>query len=137
VSELIPFGLIEIPGARELYEFFGEWPKFHDAELQRVSLNSSGSSSLYVHAWRLTDRINSTGYFETERHAVVELLFGHVLGMELSGQGPGTILFDLEFERTDRGTKISFSASYGLTGFLEVTGLAIKTTPGAPVLPLN
>jgi hypothetical protein len=57
--------------------------------------------------------------------------------MELSGQGPGTILFDLEFERTDRGTKISFSASYGLTGFLEVTGLAIKTTPGAPVLPLN
>jgi hypothetical protein len=132
VSELIPDDLAEIPGAQGLYQFYDEWPQFHDAELRSVAFNWTGSSRLILHLWRRTDRVDSGGYFETEKNAVVELSFDRILDLELSGQGPGTILFDLEFEKTESGIKISFSASYGLTGFVEVTGLSIRTTPGKP-----
>ena len=55
----MPFSteLAGIAGAPELYDWFGRWPHFHDAEVLSPHLNRTGSSVLTVHAWDMTGKV--------------------------------------------------------------------------------
>ncbi|HEX8896508.1 MAG TPA: hypothetical protein VF783_24540, partial [Terriglobales bacterium] len=65
----MPFSteLAGIAGAPELYDWFGRWPQFHDAEVLSPHLNRTGSSVLTVHAWDMRDKVDSDGFYVFDR----------------------------------------------------------------------
>ena len=60
----LPAELQSIAGAKELYDWFGYWPDFHDAEVLRFHIEAGAPSSPVVHTWRMTSRVNSQGFYE-------------------------------------------------------------------------
>jgi hypothetical protein len=68
----LPAGLDSIAGAQELYDWFGYWPGFYDAEVLKLSLNIGEPSSLVVHTWEMTNKVNAQGFYELTKHVVVE-----------------------------------------------------------------
>jgi hypothetical protein len=59
--------LHSLPGGQALFEWFGHLHRFHDANLLEIALNSKGASTLRVHTWRMTDKVDALGYFETRQ----------------------------------------------------------------------
>lgn len=46
-----------IAGAEQLFEWFGYWPDFHDAELVELQLSRTDASWLKLHAFDMTSNI--------------------------------------------------------------------------------
>ncbi len=72
----------EIDGSKLIFDWFGYWPSFHDAEiisinLQRVSSDDLQSSSLFalVHAFEMTSEVIETGHYKLIKHCVIEFEF--------------------------------------------------------------
>jgi hypothetical protein len=84
-SHALSSELQSIKGAQELHDWFGFWPDFHDAEVIRFHLNRSGPSYLAVHTWQMTKRIDSQGFYELEKHVVVEFILDEVSNLSLDG----------------------------------------------------
>ncbi len=57
----LPGGIESIAGAHELYDWFGYWPGFHDAEVLKFRLNIGEPSYLVVHTWEMTKEVNAHG----------------------------------------------------------------------------
>jgi hypothetical protein len=68
----MPAGLDAIAGAQGLYDWFGYWPGFHDAEVLKMRLSIGESSYLVVHTWEMTNKVNAQGFYEQTKHVVVE-----------------------------------------------------------------
>ena len=51
----LPEWSAEVEGANALFDWFGYWPDFHDAEILSVTLDRSGSCSVSIHASETTD----------------------------------------------------------------------------------
>ena len=48
-----------IEGAKNLRDWFGYWPSFHDAEVILLHLNRSDASTLAVHTWEMTKEVDA------------------------------------------------------------------------------
>ena len=128
----LPAGLESIAGAQELYDWFGYWPDFHDAEVLKFRLDLAAPSTLLVHTWEMTNRVNLQGYYELVKHAVVEFVLQGVSNVNLVDLWEHSILLDLGMDRTETGFRLSFSAAYGLSGTIEAQGLSLRITPRKP-----
>ena len=136
-----------IPGGPELLAWFGRVPSFHDAEIVRVVLNRRAPSTLSIHAWNLTDRVDPQGYFILERHAVVTFELEDVLDVQLEHFSSQNVIFGLQLRRAaprpDRMPYYSRDASpddfeleldpcYGLSGHVRCRRVSISFVPGKP-----
>jgi hypothetical protein len=63
----------EIPGGQTLIDWFAHVPRFHDANLLEITLASKGTSTLRIHAWRMTDKVDDRGYYVLDKHVVVAI----------------------------------------------------------------
>ena len=59
----IPTYLQGVAGSRELLNWFGYWPSFHDAEVISLTLNRRGASCLLLYTWEMTEEINERGQY--------------------------------------------------------------------------
>jgi len=128
----LPAELQSIVGARELYDWFGYWPDFHDAEVVKLRLDPAAQSSLVIHTWEMTNRVNEQGHYELTKHAVVELVLQGISKVDLVDFLEHSILLDLGVDKTETGFRLSFSAAYGLSGIIEARALSLRVTPGKP-----
>jgi Immunity protein 50 len=128
----LPAGLESITGAQDLYDWFSYWPDFHDAEVLKFRLDPAAPSSLVVHTWEMTNRVNTQGYYELTKHAVVEFVLQGISKVDLVDLLEHSILLDLSVDKTETGFRLSFSAAYGLSGTIEAQGLSLRVTPGKP-----
>lgn len=128
----IPCDIESIPGAQDLHNWFGYWPDFHDAEIIRLHLNRSGPSSLVVHTWRTTKRINSKGYNELEKHVMVEFVLNGITDVALEDFSNQNVISSLTVKRTEAGFALIMAPCYGLSGSVETHGITIRLTPGQP-----
>lgn len=128
----LPAGLESITGAPELYDWFGYWPDFHDAEIVSLHLNRRGPSYLAVHTWETTKRLNSQGYNECEKHVVVEFILHDISALSLEGFSGQNVIFRLALERTEAGFRLTLAPCYGLSGAVEAQSMSIRLTPGMP-----
>lgn len=128
----LPVGLESVAGAQELYDLFGYWPAFHDAEVLKLSVCTDKPSSLVVHTWEMTNKINTQGYYELTKHVVVEFCLEGIVNVNLADLWDHSILLDLGVDKTENGFRMSFSAAYGLSGTIETQGLSLRVTPGKP-----
>jgi Immunity protein 50 len=130
----LPAGLESIAGAQELYDWFGYWPHFHDAEIVKFRLDLSAPCSLLVHTWEMTKRADAQGYYELTKHVVVDFTLEGVSALDLQDPLDHSILFDLGVEKTETGFRLSMSASYGLSGTIRTQNLSLIIKPGKPSL---
>lgn len=128
----LPAELKSITGAQELYDWFGFWPSFHDAEVIELHLNRRAPSCLAIHTWEMTNRLDSKGYYELEKHVVVEFTFEDISALSLEGFGQQNVIFGLAIEKTEAGFRLTLDPCYGLSGSIAAERMSISLTPGKP-----
>ncbi|GAA2820233.1 hypothetical protein [Aminobacter aminovorans] len=106
----------EIPGARELIDWFGFVPHFHDAEMFDIDLSSSRSGQLKIRAFRMTAQVDDQGYFILDRHVVVTLTLESISEISLSDFHLPGIIGDLVVVRSGDEFRVEWDASYGVAG---------------------
>jgi hypothetical protein len=133
----LPDELKTIPGAQDLWDWFGYWPAFHDAKILSLQLNHCGPSSLRIHTWTMTKRIDEKGYYVTDRHVVVDFILENISKLELTDFSVGSIIFGLTLDRADAGFLLGLDPCCGLAGEIEVKTISIRLTPGHPSVSIN
>jgi len=128
----VPSEIKEIPGAAELYDWFGYWPDFHDAEIISLHLNRKGTSSLCVHAWDTTKEVDEKGHYVMAKHIVVEFIFENVSDLALNDFSHQNVIFGLDIEKIDSGFRLTLGGCYGLAGSIEAERMSLRITPGKP-----
>lgn len=128
----LPIEIVDIHGASELHDWFGNWPSFHDAEIISLHLNRRGSSSLRVHTWEMTKEVDEKGYYVLAKHVVVEFILESISGLNLNGFNHQNVIFGLEVEKIDSGFRLRLDDCYGLAGSIEAERMSLRITPGQP-----
>lgn len=118
----------EIAGAAEFVQWFGEWPRFHDAEIVALEFRSN-SAKLSIHISRRLKTLDERGYFESDKHVVVDFFLDKVSGIDLEGELAGTILFELKIELIEGHFRLNLDASCGISGTIEAKDLALNFMP--------
>ena len=114
----------QITGAEKLVSIFGSWPSFHDSEIISVKLDctpgstASPSLELAIHAFRMTNEVDSRGYFVLADHSIVVLRFSRIDGLSLSDFREGNTISALRLSSQEASGRISveISTSYGMHG---------------------
>jgi hypothetical protein len=124
--------LLEIPGGQALVAWFGHVPHFHDANLLDINLASKGTSTLRIHTWQMTDKVDDRGYYVLDKHIVVAIELKDVTYVALTEFNLPGIIFDLEITKADPGFELCWSGSYGVSGTLRAQRISIDLRPGEP-----
>jgi hypothetical protein len=135
--------IASLPGGQQVIDWFGFCPNFHDSVLERLEI-ASGDAVLALRAVRMTDRIDATGHFILDRHAVVTLRLTGVTGLRLAGDA-GSIISELIVRRVEadpaRDTwtscagpmagdiEVAFDTAVGLFGSLFAKALTLELDP--------
>ena len=94
--------LEHILGADRLVSRFGRWPSFHDAVINRITVDGRGATGptaeMLVHTWAATDTVDEKGYYVLEKHTLVRFSFEQLISCELSDFSCPAILNRLSFE---------------------------------------
>jgi hypothetical protein len=121
-----------VPGAQNLFEFFGCWPSFHDAEVLSVELHRTGPSKVRAHTWAMTDKVDADGHYVCEKHCVVTFSLEDLTKVEVLHFNDQNALSDLEFYRDNDEFVLSFHPGHGLQGSIRAKHIDIEFQPGIP-----
>jgi hypothetical protein len=123
-----------IHGARELHDWFGYWPSFHDAEILTLRLNRAGTSTMSVHTWEMTKELDAKGFYVISKHVVVEFAMKEVFDLRLNGFNQQNVINSLNVEKVKNGYRLILGDCFGLAGTIDARELSIELTPGVPKL---
>jgi hypothetical protein len=127
-----PPELADIEGAKDLFDWFGYWPSFHDGEVIEMQLCRSSLSSIKIHTWETTKEVDAQGYNVMTKHVVVGFLFKGISTLSLSGFNNQNVLSGLAVEKADRGFRLILDECYGLAGTIEANEISVRLAPGKP-----
>lgn len=125
-------GLASVAGAKELRDWFGYWPSFHDAEVISLHLNRRGPSSLLLHTWEMTKEVDKQGYYISAKHVIVEFLLREIADLNFSGFSHQNVLSGLSVEPVEDGVRLTLQDTYGIGGTVVAKQISIRQTPGQP-----
>jgi len=125
------YSLAGVPGSQSVFDWFGFWPSFHDAEVTSIELNRQGVSRLNVHCFSTTGRTNSRGHYVTEKHAIVSLLMEDITSIDLSDFNHQNVLSSLRVQQT-KTFEVFLDGIYGVTGRIATEKLSVELKPGVP-----
>ena len=128
----LPPAVEDISGAEELFDWFGYWPDFHDAEVLKFHIELGAESSLLLHAWEMTNTITPEGFYELRKHVVVEFVLGEVTNLNLQDLWEHSILLSLVISKTAAGFLLELSSAYGLCGIIAAQNISLRLKPGKP-----
>lgn len=104
-------------------QFFGEWPSFHDAEVESLLLERGGADGpvleIAVHVFVRGPDLDETGVYGLRAQGLVNLRFSGVELEHFADFNQQNVIRDLEFEpvpeRTGSGEiAVALSSSFGL-----------------------
>lgn len=125
----LPPELETVNGAKNLCDWFGYWPSFHDAEVIWLHLNRRTTSSLVVHTWEMTKEVDEQGYYVQAKHVVVEFLMNNIVDLNLNGFSHQNVIFGLMIERLDDNYRLTLEGCYGIAGTIDAKDISIRMTP--------
>lgn len=128
----LPLAVEDISGAQELFDWFGYWPDFHDAEVLKFHIELGVESSLLLHTWEMTSTITPEGFYEHRKDVVVEFVLGGVTNLDLQDLWEHSILLSLLISKTADGFRLELSSAYGLCGTIEAESISLRLKPGKP-----
>jgi hypothetical protein len=82
----------------------------------------------------MTKRVDSKGYYELEKHVVVEFILEDVAALSLEGFSKQNVIFGLAIDKIETGFRLTLDPCYGLSGTIEARSVSIHITPGPPAL---
>ena len=126
----LPIELSELGGARELCNWFGYWPDFHDAEVVSISLNRSGVSRVSIYTWEMTDKTDKDGYYVQAKHVLVDFSLESIVDLNLNGFSHQNVIAGLTIENTKNGYRFTLDPCYGVSGVIEAAKASIRLRPG-------
>ncbi|MEO0691349.1 MAG: Imm50 family immunity protein [Pseudomonadota bacterium] len=85
-----------IPGGKELLQWFGRVPSFHDAEVLEPSLVRSGPTVLSIYTRNITNSIDANDYFIQKNHAVVTFELDGIVDLRLEGFNEQNVIWGLD-----------------------------------------
>ena len=115
-----------IPGAAALAAWYGRWPSFHDAGIHELHLSRQGVSSLKVHIWHMTDRVDEKGFYILEKHVLV------TLSMKQIGFSHQNVISELVVGLVRDAFVITLEPCYGLSGIIEAKEISVEFAPFSP-----
>jgi hypothetical protein len=124
--------LQEIAGAQTLFDWFGYWPSFHDAEVLSIELNRTGPSKIEVHTFAATDAVNSEGAYICDKHCIVTLFLEDLEGVDLVDFNQMNVLSSLRFQRENDTFTLALASTYGVGGSIKAKSVRIELTSGIP-----
>ena len=146
MSETVMTGaelLGSLAGGREVLDWFGTCPSFHDCVLERLEI-VQGDAVLAIRTFRMTEELDADGYYVLDRHALVLMHLTRVTGVRLEGDA-GSIIGELTIRRvksdpepsewtscagpTAGDIEVAFDTSVGLYGALFAKELALELRP--------
>jgi len=116
----------EIQGGRELLEWFGFWPSFHDAEILSISLNRSGESRIEIYAFRMTDQIDADGYFVLDKDALVTFYLRDISNLKIENFGSQNVICGLDLVKEENGYRLDIDPCNGVGGWIGAKSLRIE-----------
>lgn len=124
--------LQSIPGGQQLFDWFGYWPSFHDAEVLGIELNRTGSSKIQVHAFAVTDAVDSNDLYVCEKHCIVTMVLDDVSGVELANFNHQNVISSLKISRENNDFILKLASSYGVCGSISAKSVRIEIAAGIP-----
>lgn len=124
-----PEWLAAVDGADALFDWFGYWPSFHDAEILRLELNRTGESAISIKTWEITKEIDAQGYYVPRKHVTVHFLLEGISDLELGGFSVQNVISGLEVTRSQDGFCLQIGPCFGLAGSLTVAKLRVRIEP--------
>ncbi len=121
-----------VPGAQQLFNWFGYWPSFHDAEVLSIELNRTESSKVRVHTFQVTDEVDPKGFYICHKHCVVTFVLENITGVDLAHFNHQNALLRLEFYQRNDEYVLVFAPAHGIEGTLKATNVSIEMIPGIP-----
>ncbi len=139
-----------VSGGPELLAWFGYVPSFHDAEIIGLHLNRTGPSTLRIHTWDVTGKVDSKGFFVHEKDVVVTFTLEEIESLELEGFSHQNVIGGLELNRIEAETskfgmqsirpprsqpdfyEIVLHPCYGLAGTIRARRVSLALAPGKP-----
>jgi hypothetical protein len=116
-----------IKNSELLTSVFGRWPSFHDAEViwlhfdrRESPLGFGPTVETLIHAFEMTQEVDSNGYFVLRNHVLVHLRFSNVAMPEIGGFNHQNAINGLEIiDIRDRQMElvkfdVLFEPAYGL-----------------------
>lgn len=122
----------EVPGSSELIKWLGHWPSFHDAEVLDVELHRTGSSTIRVHAFEMTNKVDSRGFFVCDKHVVVSFFLEEIKNLALNYFNGQNVIFGLILKQTADGYELTLDGCHGVEGTVTANRVRIKFEPGIP-----
>ena len=121
-----------VPGTPELIKWFGYMPSFHDAEVLDLKLTRSGTSMIRVHAFEVTDQINTQGSFICTKHVIVKFVLDGVTNLSLNGFNHQNVISGLFLRQTGEGYELRLEPCYVLEGTITADHVHVEFEPGLP-----
>jgi hypothetical protein len=122
----------EVPGTSELIAWFGHWPSFHDAEVLEVALRRSGNSTIRIHAFEMTDQVNSQGFFIQTKHVIVSFVLEGVTNLHLDCFNKQNVISGLLLKQTAEGYELGLDGCYGIEGTITADRIHLELQHGLP-----
>jgi hypothetical protein len=127
--------IAQISNAEAVYQYFGYWPKFHDAEITKVTLESHpgyrATVTFALAAFGMTSETDEKGFYKLAKHCQVEFLFTGIKELEFDYFGHQNVVFDVVFEEHNGAIQCTFNSSVGLDAVVvaeEVAVLSLTST---------
>jgi hypothetical protein len=96
---------VYIHNNKAVVDLYGAWPSFHDANVLTYAkpCPESQALTLTLHAWQMTNEVDSNGYFVLRNQALVSFRFTGLFEVDMDNFGADNILFGMEFFPMDDG----------------------------------
>ncbi|GAB2955952.1 hypothetical protein GCM10027048_22540 [Hymenobacter coalescens] len=108
--------LPRIHHAKVVWQRFGCWPSFHDAEIVRVTLEANPgyfpSATFVLKTWAPATPAGPAGL------CWLTLRFANITTLELEGFGHQNVIFSMDFAHTADALECTMDASVGLDAYL-------------------
>jgi hypothetical protein len=128
----VPELLAEIPGASDLFAWFGFWPTFHDGEVLSLHLDRAGPSRVRVHTWERTNELDSRRHYVLRKHVVVAFILEDISDLELDRFSCQNVVSSMTLARDPNGFELELWPCYGLSGKIKARSVRIELEPGMP-----
>jgi hypothetical protein len=129
-------------GAKELVEWFGFIPSFHDATLEKLEI-ADRNAVLSLKSFRMTNAVDASGFSVLDKHALVGIQLDGITGISLSGDAT-SIISDLGVRRVSTSSiawrsvagpgngdvEVSWESSVGLEGSIFARSVRFSLQPG-------
>ena len=121
--------IARIANAEIVIEHFGYWPRFHDAEIAKVTFESNSGYwplvSFVISAFEMTEGVDEKGYYKLDKQCDIEFHFVGVEEIEFDRFSHQNVLMSLDFEESGSFIKTTFDASVGLDAVIFSEGVSV------------